>query len=330
MGGDRVRVGIVGGAGPDEFAAHIADAVRHLGHDPVPLELALPRRSRIMRAVILAREVLPRLDERIQQRISRSLIDAGCEVVINIDMRLMPSVVASLRVQGIKVAFWFPDAVTNIGRQLMLLAPYNVLFFKDPHLVTQLRAFLATPVYYLPEACNPRVHRPVGNVAADPHLVIAGNMYPSRVRVLERLAAKGIPLALYGAGFPRWLGPTSLSPLHTGTCVFGADKARVYRSAAGVLNTLHPGEVAGMNARLFEAAGCGAAVLTEFRPALPELFGVGTELLAFGDFDELVSQAELLLGDAALAARLGDAAASRAHRDHSYERRVSYILEKVR
>ena len=96
-----------------------------------------------------------------------------------------------------------------------------------------------------------------------------------------------------------------------------------------VLNNLHPAEIHGVNARLFEAAGCGAAVLTEFRPSLPELFEIGTELLAFSDFDELVSQAERLLDDPSLGAKLGDAAALRAHENHTHQKRLAVILEKL-
>jgi spore maturation protein CgeB len=103
----------------------------------------------------------------------------------------------------------------------------------------------------------------------------------------------------------------------------------VFRGAAGVLNNLHPGEINGVNARLSEATGCGAAVLCEYRPALPDLFDVGQEVLAFRDFDELVGQATRLLHEADLTARIGDAAARRAHRDHTYERRITALLEKV-
>jgi spore maturation protein CgeB len=154
-------------------------------------------------------------------------------------------------------------------------------------------------------------------------------MYPSRVRLLDRLIDKGIPLKLYGVGFPRWLGKTPAREAHTGRCVFREDKARAFRSAAGVLNTMHPAEISGVNARLFEAAGCGAAVLTEFRPSVPELFTVGEEVLAFHDFDELVDQATRLLNETGLTTRLGNAAAWRAHRDHSYDLRVAAILEKL-
>jgi spore maturation protein CgeB len=323
-----MRVGVVGATGPDDFAAHIVDALGRLGHDTVSVALPLPRtKAQVM--TLMARQAVPALDRRAQQKVARALIRARCDVVINIDLRLMPEVVAGLRDAGIRTAFWFPDAVSNLGRQYMMLAPYDALFFKDPHMVRHLSAFRVRAVHYLPEACNPRVHRPDGPAATERHLVVAGNMYPSRVALLERLAGAGIPLALYGPGFPRWLGPTPLAALHRGRCVFGAEKARVFRSAAAVLNSLHPAEVTGMNARLFEAAGCGAAVLTEFRPALPGLFTVGREVLAFTNFDELVSQAELLLRDPGRAARLGDAAAARAHRDHGYEQRVTAILEQV-
>ena len=188
---------------------------------------------------------------------------------------------------------------------------------------------LDLPVYYLPQACNPRWHRPVAPAGTEPYLVIAGNMYPSRVRLLDRLIAKGIPLRLYGAGFPRWIGETACRAVHTGRYVACEEKARVFRSAAGVLNTMHPAEVNGVNARLFEAAGCGAAVLTEFRATVPELFAVGEEVLAFHDFDDLVEQATRLLSEPGLTARLGDAATQRAHRDHTYDLRVTAILEKL-
>jgi spore maturation protein CgeB len=117
--------------------------------------------------------------------------------------------------------------------------------------------------------------------------------------------------------------------VHTGQYVAREEKARVFRAAAGVLNIMHIAEFTGVNARLFEAAGCGAAVLTEFRETVPELFDVGTEVLTFRDFDELVDQATRLLNEQGLTARLGDAAALRAHRDHTYDVRVARILETL-
>jgi spore maturation protein CgeB len=325
-----MRIGIVGPTWPDCFADNIIDALRAMGHQPVSAgstySFGGPYTSV---ASTMIRNALPALDERLQRRIVRATLDAGCEIVIDLEQRLTPDIVRRLQRNGIKVALWFPDALLNMGRQLMLLSPYDAVFLKEPYLVKRLGALLDLPLFYLPEACNPRWHRPLSAHGTEPYLVIAGNMYPSRIRLLERLLGHGIPLRLYGGRFPRWVGKTPLREVHAGRCVFGAEKARIYRSAVGVLNTLHPAEIEGVNARLFEAAGCGAAVLTEFRPTLPSLFAIGDEVLAFRDFDELLAQATRLLTEPALSTKLGEAATARAHDSHRYEKRLALILEKL-
>jgi spore maturation protein CgeB len=325
-----MRIGIVGPTWPDCFAANIIDALSVMGHDPVTLGSSYAVGGPYTSAVAVAvRNAVPALEERAQRRISRAALDAECDIVINLEQGLMPAVVRQLQRNGTKVGMWFPDHVANIGRQLMLLAPYDAVFFKEPHVVDRLRAVLDQPLFYLPEACNHRLHRPLVAAGTEPYLVIAGSMYPSRLLLLERLLASGIPLKLYGGGFPRWVGKTPLREVHAGRAIFGTEKARVFRSAAAVLNTMHPAEISGVNCRLFEAAGCGAAVLTEFRPTLPDHFAVGDEVLAFHDFDELTSQATRLLREDGLSAKIGDAAALRAHESHTYEKRLAVILGKL-
>lgn len=326
-----MRIGVVGPTGPDRFADNIGDALQRADHQVTQLGPARPRSRGPLTGPIarLSRQAVPGLDERAQHRIVRMACQARCDTVINVDSHLTPAAVSAMRRVGMRVAFWFPDHVANLDRQTMLLAPYDAIFFKEPHLVDRLQANLGLPVYYLPQACNPSWHRPVVPAGTEPYLVIAGNMYPSRVRLLERLIAKSIPIKLYGAGFPRWIGDTPARLAHTGRCVFRENKAEVFRSAAGVLNTMHPAEITGVNSRLFEAAGCGAAVLTEYRPSIEELFDVGTEVLAYRDFDELVDQANRLLGEKGLTARLGDGATARAHKDHTYDARVNILLDKI-
>jgi spore maturation protein CgeB len=325
-----MRIGVIGPTWPDSFAYNIIDGLSAMGHHPVSLGSSYsaggPYPSSVSATI---RDMVPGLDERAQRRIVRAARGSECEVIINVEQRLRPSVVGQLRRDGARVALWFPDALLNMGRQFMLLAPYNAIFVKEPHLVARLRAVLDLPLFYLPEACNPRLHQPLATPGTERCLVIAGNMYPSRIRLLERLMGEGIPLRLYGAGFPRWAGPTPLREVHAGRSVFGAEKACILRSAAAVLNNLHPAEIYGVNARLFEAAGCGAAVLTEFRPALGDLFAVGEEVLAFRDFDELVGEATRLLSDDGLSAKLGDAAAQRAHEGHTYEKRLEVLLDTI-
>jgi spore maturation protein CgeB len=305
--------------------------LQHMGHVVTPLGPGREIYSSGLADTVVgvAKGMLPRLDERAQRRLIRAAGEADCELIVNVDATVLPGTVRGLRRSGARVVFWFPEHVAQLGRQLMLLAPYDALFFKDPLLVERLRGNLGLPVYYLPEACNPRFHRPLVPAGTEPYLVVVGSMYPSRVRLLERLITKGIPLKLYGGAVPQWLGDTPVLHLHTRRAVFREEKARIFRAAAGVLNDLHPAEMTGMNARLFEATASGGAVLTEFRPALPKLFTADREVLVFHDFDELVGQASRLLNEAGLTARLGDAAVQRAHRDHTYEVRLKTLIEKV-
>lgn len=326
-----MRIGVIGPVGGDELAENIADALRRMDHTVTQLGPAHPshRDRRIHNAATIARMALPSLDNRTQRRIARSAIDAECEVVINVDAHIMPDVISQLRRDGAKVAYWFTDTVSHLARQLMLLAPYDALFFAEPHIVDLVRANLGLLAYHLPEACNPRWHRPLVPAGTEPYLIMAGTMYPYRVRILERLISKGIPIKVYGVGIPRWIGDTPTRVAYAGKYITREEKARVFRSAAGVLNTMHPAEVSGLNDRLFEAASCGAAVLTEFRPTLPEAFAIGDEMLAFHDFDELLDQATRLLNEKGLTARLGDAAARRAHRDHTFDKRLAVILDEL-
>jgi spore maturation protein CgeB len=96
-----------------------------------------------------------------------------------------------------------------------------------------------------------------------------------------------------------------------------------------VLNNLHPAEDAGMNCRLFEAAASGAVVVTEERVGLRDLFAPGEEVLTFDTYDGLVTTLRGLLGDSAVGLPVADAAASRAHREHTYEHRLTSILDDL-
>jgi len=325
-----MRIGIVGPPWPDGFAHNIRDTLQTMGHQAVSLGSSYSLGNPYTSAVSsLVRNALPALDRRLQRNIVQAGLGAECELVIVTEQRLAPDTVRQLRHGGAKVVLWFPDSLANLGRHLMLVAPYDAVFLKEPHVVKRLAGLLGMPLFYLPEACNPRWHRPLTTPGTEPYLVLAGNMYPSRIRLLERLLAQGIPLKLYGPRFPRWIGDTPLRGVHAGRCVFAEEKAQVFRSATAVLNTLHVSEIEGVNARLFEATGCGAAVLTEFRPVLPDLFAIGEEVLAFRDFDGLVAQAQRLLTEDGLSAKLGDAAAARAHESHTYEKRLTVMLEKL-
>jgi len=342
-----MRVGVIGPTFPDGFADNVLQCLPDLGVEAVALGPAVWRGDRnllVKRAVARLRLAGGMPDGRFQRGLVRRAMEQSLDVVISVDGALLPDAVAALRRHGVRTCLWFPDAVSNLLLYQFFHAPYDVMYFKDPLLVERLRATLGLPARHLPEACNPAWHRPpveprpaesrtaerdAAPWAVEPHIVVAGNLYTTRQILISRLLDAGVPLRLYGPPLPRAVPDPRLRAIHTGRYVTRYEKARVFRRAAAVLNNLAPSEMHSVNCRLFEAAGCGAAVLCESRPTLPELFETDREVVAFTDFDELVERARKLLSDADLARSIGDAAAARAHRDHTYQRRLAVILEQV-
>jgi len=325
-----VRVGVIGPDSPDMFADNIIDCLPGLGAEPIALGAARRRTGQRHVDAIVERYASQSrsVDVRLQQSVADRALEAECDVVINVVGGLRPEVVKRIRASGTRVALWYPDHMANIGNQMMLTAPYDRLYFKDPLLVKWLVDMAGLPGTYLPEACNPRWHRPIGESASEPGLVSVGNMYPSRVLLFDRLLSDGLPLRLYGSGFPRWMPDRPLMQFHTGLHVVREEKAQVFRQSTGVLNNLHPAE-RGVNCRMFEAAGAGAAVLCEARQPLGTLFDIGSEVLTFATYEELVKQCRRLWEDPDLTRRVGDAASERAHAEHTYRHRLRSILEDL-
>lgn len=325
-----MKIGVVGPIFPDSLADNMLSALRSLGYEAAALGSTLPDvHPRVLKSAATIAVRSGSVARRFQRSIVAAAAAIGVDATINVEVGLHPDVVAGLRTVG-PVALWFPDALTNLDRQYPFIAPYSALFLKDPWLVRRVNSFLPVPTYYLPEACNPRWHRPPLDPVWNPEIVMAGNVYPFRSVILDRLIADGVPVRIYGPPPPPWCSSPAVRAAHTGRYIARHEKADVFGNAAGVLNTLHPGEIESINCRMFEAAACGALVITERRSALGELFVEGEHFLGFGDYTELRQVvATVLESGAELRRRIGGAAASHALTSHTYEARLSDLLDQL-
>ena len=78
--------------------------------------------------------------------------------------------------------------------------------------------------------------------------------------------------------------------------------------------------------RLFEAASCGACLITDWWPGLEDFFVPGKEILVARSTEDVLAQLDL--GDVELR-RIGDAARARVLRDHTSDRRAAEFLAHV-
>lgn len=326
-----MRVGVIGPTYPDSFADNIAHCLPALGAEAVSLGPATPqpRNSLVRNAVDFVGRQSAETQEWLQRPLAHRAQDASCDVIINVQQSLMPTTVAAIKSAGARIALWYPDHLSIVSRMAMFAGNYDRLLLKDPLFVDRLARVYGFPAVYMPEACNPDWHRPIGTPGSESFIVVVGSLYPTRARLLQRLYDAGIPLRLYGRGFPRWYEAGPLMDLPTNRYLAREEKSRVFREARGVLNNLHPAEMNSVNARLFEATAAEGAVLCESRQSLGGLFDVGNEVLSFSSFEELVQQCRMLLEDDAIGRAIGDRASIRAHADHTYMNRLSAILEML-
>lgn len=326
-----MRVMVVGPLGPDDFADNVRDTLTRMGHEVHAVGAARPsmalRKTGLL--VSLVSDHTSTVDQYRQRHLVRAVERVRPNILLTMDRRLHRSVVHAAKQVGARTALWFPDSVSTMGRHDMFINGYDRIYLKNPVLVEALQSIYGLPVRYMPEACNSSWHSSISDYGADATIVMAGNIHPTRAVLITRLLDAGLPVRLYGAPVPDWVKTPELVAAHSGQYLARSEKAEVFRRARVVLNNLHPAEYAGVNCRLFEACGSGGLAMTEFRSGLPDLFEPGREVDVFASFDELREKLEWYLADPEHGRAIADAAADRGHAEHTYEHRLSAILEDL-
>jgi spore maturation protein CgeB len=322
---------------PDSMEWHVIDALRHMGIDarlfcanttftgvPGPLGRAA---GKLLGLAVREPERI------IEGRLLRTVADFSPQLVlVLLGNQYSPKTVQLVRAKcQAPIVCWCQDQLSTMGRQYVLGAHYDAVFTKDRYMQDIFsRMVRSTSFHYLPEACNPRVHRTVELAEDDKRkygcdLMIAGNLYYYRQEILQQLTE--FDLKMWGASTD-WL-VDRLGSRHQNRPVYGDEKARAVRAALICLNTLHYAEINSLNCRAFEIAGCGGFQLISSVPVLAEHFVPDLELVTFATVDELIEKARYYLRNpdkAGLIARTGQA---RAHRDHTYEKRLEQVITLV-
>ena len=85
-----------------------------------------------------------------------------------------------------------------------------------------------------------------------------------------------------------------------------------------------------VNQRVFDVPACGGFVLTDYREQMEALFEPGSEIISYNDISEIGPLLEKWLADDAGRAKVTAAARKRIMAEHTYEHRISILVEKMR
>lgn len=334
MSANRKLLLIAAEAGPDTMERHVRDGFDELGwgvnHFNIRRLTGLPPRYDHAANSLL--RLLIREPERLRERTLLEQIEE-CQpdlILVLLGSQVSPKTVARIQQHfRVPIVAWCQDALTNLDRQYLIGAEYDHVFVKDRYIVDFLKNMAGLPsVHYLPEACNPKIHRSVElneedsrKYAAD--VMIYGSLYYYRQAILESL--KDFDLKIWGAK-PGWL-IDRLPNYHMGGKIFETEKCKAVRAASIVLNTLHFGEIRGLNARAFEIAGIGGFQLMSHSSAVHDHFVVGEEVETFSSRDELVEKIRYYLNNPGKRSVIAAAGQRRAHSDHTFKQRIETILK---
>jgi len=328
---DGSEIGCVNGLRALGHEAWLFDPRKHLGV-PKPLQrfpLAYAAAEFLLRGTV--REPFFFAQKPLVARAKALRVDLVLVVQL---LWVLPETVTELRSLGMSCAGWFPDAFTSFGRGTFLLAPWNGLFFQDRFMVARLRHSLSCDfIHHLPECMDRVFHRPIELSDEDRETYGAdvatfGNYYPYRAKLLEPLLDGGLKVKLWGAKPPTWLHHR-VHDFWAGKVVQGDEKCKAMRAAAIALNTNHYAGIGDVNKRTFELGGMGAFQLTDHRPALSEYFEIGSEVVTFEGRADLREKVEYYLARPEERQRIAEAATKRAHRDHTFEKRLEVLLKTV-
>jgi spore maturation protein CgeB len=329
------RVLLVGASrAPDSMENHVLDALRALGATAeyatttIRFEVFGTAANALIDKVAHStlREPERLLERRLVNRAERFAPDL---VLVLQGNHISPKTVAQLRRRTeARIVCWCQDHLGVLGRQYLLGAEYDAVFVKDRYMLELFSSMVkGTPFFYLPEACNPRVHRPLELTPEDRRryacdVMIYGSLYYYRQAILQQLGEFDLKIWGHAA---RWF-VNRLERTIAGPNVVLDEKVRAVRAARIALNPLHYGEINALNCRTFELAGCGAFQLVAHKPVLKEHFAPGSEIDEFRTTDELIEKMRHYLQRPELAAAIAKRGQERAHRDHTYEHRLRKII----
>jgi len=162
--------------------------------------------------------------------------------------------------------------------------------------------------FYLPYAFDPTIHFPEPNTEKVYGACIIGLQYAHRNVLVNVLRAHGISV-------------------YQNLGVVYDDYRRVYNQSKIALSW---SSLLDMPARVWEAFGMGIPLVTNRVPDLSTFFVEDDHYLGFSDASEAVTQVKKLLADPEMASHMADAAYRKAIASHTWDHRITQILETVK
>jgi len=176
---------------------------------------------------------------------------------------------------------------------------------------------LGANVIFAPIACNPEIYR----FSKDPlfyEVSFVGSDIGNRRELIESIEEGGIPVCKFG------LSPGSVVSFEKLIKIFSNSRINLNFTAS-----YGDGASRQLKARIFEVPMCGGFLLTEYVEGVEEYFEIDKEIVCFETVDEAIEKITYYLAHANERKTIAQAGFNRAHRDHTWGKRLRVVFEHI-
>ncbi len=249
------------------------------------------------------------------------------------------SYVQECSVYGCAVAVWWVEDFRLWSHWWKDLIDAADFFFTiQPGEFDSLLAEHGYKAHFLPTGFNPRTFYSCSDLARAVPLAFVGSPYKNRIGVFEAMAAKRLPLRIWG---PDWdkTGVSGISILlqEPRGWLPLEECAQIYRTSRMALN-LHSSpyrdngiHVNGdfVNPFLFSIPACGALQIVDRRPLVSRFFEEGREIVCYETNEELYDKATYYLAHEQEAVAIAARGLERTRLENSYLCRAATLMDVV-
>jgi len=229
----------------------------------------------------------------------------------------------------ISICWWLNDPL-QIQRSLSIAGYYDFYFTNAKGSLTDYHRAGLKNVLYLPAGCYPPVHKKFLGAEKTYEVGFAGDWDPLRERILSELAPK-VNLAIWGP----WKKKVAKNSILQG-CIrkngffTPEEMTRMFNESYIVLN-IHKWFGSfnfGLNPRVFEALGCGAFHLCDWKEELAEHYHLEKDLAVYNSVEELKEKTLFYLSNPQKAEAIAQEGFLKTQREHTYALRLTEMFDR--
>jgi len=286
---------------------------------------------------------IPFIDTIEREKMNRSLLATTKEYRPDILFVLMgdtifPKTLKKIKKLGIIIVNWFLDTVIDPRCQRISLvehiSPYcDYFFIIDSQDVLNYIDIGAPCVRSIPLACCPTIHKsiimtPNEKKKYSSEVCFVGSINYRREKILKSLT--DFDLGIWG----NWEKEDPLLyRFYRKKHVYLEEAVKIYNASEITLDIHFFGtekRAFNINPRVFEATGSGAFVLTNKNPYLADLYEIDKEIACYRDEEDLKEKIKYYLEHPEGRKRIAQRGQQRAHRNHTYEKRLKEIFSIIK